>query len=990
MLNSISSLIKAFGVALPSDDEASKVSYEIVPRVGQSSRKSYFQKELEAASQSGEWKSKILLLPDVGKFEIKLRAYNAALLANGILSRYPSEVTLYKNRNRRMNRYLIYCYWRLFKHLNKANYWNIAKEIIRNSSVYKTVCVHSVDRNIYRTMRQNDFLKLMRRVDGMRANFHFRETLWSDNVTPILAMRHYIKFYRVYIPKNENSVRPLGVPTKAWRIYQKMWLLPILGYTGHIIPKGFHGYIPSRGTGTAWQQILKEVIHAQNIFELDFRGFFPSIPTAELSYLLYKQAMIPLDVVVYLHYMNNSLPMFMFEEEQLPEIRYHGGHEKSIILDQLKLKLSKPVVSERLIDGINTTGLREPGSNYVAPQPVLSTNRTPYGYMKPNIIPGIIPSKLPNTLKTGNLIYKELEPKMLIEPYVDEAQHFDLNYQMLKWQGARGIPLGRMTGEQRTQMWKDLADSVVTKEASIMKAMLGETKPFGIGLPQGATLSPYLSILYLEMVLRKLGVPKEVKYLFYADDGLFYSDNYDVLSKWIRDLSGHKALPTTLAHYNITFAPEKSKYVKVNGEWKESLKFLGLRFTYNGSLSQSILQAETRPKLGLDLKLTQGSRLIFDKSELVAFDYISRLIKRSKSYLEYRIAISKTPAFKYFYTKLLELQGFSVVELGYLYFLFKLTITGMFSFVTAFLSESYLLRNAGVLREMIPNLRNDDLARDFVLTSKLDPSNREKILETVRWLKGGYDNSFFHPSPSNMLLRRLSQGPGSVEVGAFAVLPIDGIDEVLKRLISASYLFLSENLEKYQIFRDTGRGFKEMVPLDLFRFIYSVLVPFFSLLTPIYHMLGARPVEEIKRIAKFSWVHSKYQLDNKFRNLADSRYFGLIMARMYSGSWLDAGIEQSFDMDCEEGSLADFLLEHDHNKDMNIFVGSSYAFHEIVRLNSYLKRSPRTMAKFKLFQEGFLTEDSWTRDEPVVLDSPSLASEFPGMNEPRWHLDKTS
>jgi len=65
-----------------------------------------------------------------------------------------------------------------------------------------------------------------------------------------------------------------------------MWLVPIVGFSGHKIPKSFHGYIPNRGTGTAWKEILSRVVKSKNIYELDFKGFFPSVDTGKLAYFL--------------------------------------------------------------------------------------------------------------------------------------------------------------------------------------------------------------------------------------------------------------------------------------------------------------------------------------------------------------------------------------------------------------------------------------------------------------------------------------------------------------------------------------------------------------------------------------------------------------------------------------------------------------------------------------------------------------------------------
>jgi len=93
------------------------------------------------------------------------------------------------------------------------------------------------------------------------------------------------------------------------------------------------------------------------------------------------------------------------------------------------------------------------------------------------------------------------------------------------------------------------------------------------GMPQGAPTSPFISILVLDRVLKMNSVIRQLKYIGYADDGLFMSNipiesipldmtrpgnNPDPV---IRVLEDH-----TMIRAGIIFSAEKSGYVKYAGK----------------------------------------------------------------------------------------------------------------------------------------------------------------------------------------------------------------------------------------------------------------------------------------------------------------------------------------------------------------------------------------------------------------------------------------
>lgn len=108
------------------------------------------------------------------------------------------------------------------------------------------------------------------------------------------------------------------------------------------------------------------------------------------------------------------------------------------------------------------------------------------------------------------------------------------------------------------------------------------------GVPQGAATSPILSGYIL-----KDSLLSRYPTVGYADDGV----HYGVLPDDI--LKGDEEMTTAGIHYN----PDKSGWIKRNGEWLRPLKFLGL--IYDGKKNE--LCSKTR----------KGANLVYDKDELI-------------------------------------------------------------------------------------------------------------------------------------------------------------------------------------------------------------------------------------------------------------------------------------------------------------------------------------------------------------------------------------
>lgn len=126
------------------------------------------------------------------------------------------------------------------------------------------------------------------------------------------------------------------------------------------------------------------------------------------------------------------------------------------------------------------------------------------------------------------------------------------------------------------------------------------------GVPPGSPLSPLLSSIVLHGNLLD-GTNNVVQY---ADDGLIYGHT-----------NPEEILANIPARSGIKVNSEKSQWIKRDGVWLTSLKFLGIRFIPKGLLTKSMLETQMRQDGVLESATREGNPVTFDKYDMIEEAY---------------------------------------------------------------------------------------------------------------------------------------------------------------------------------------------------------------------------------------------------------------------------------------------------------------------------------------------------------------------------------
>jgi hypothetical protein len=496
-----------------------------------------------------DWKISFPRFPDISKFEIVLGYFNPLLLAFGLAGRLPGTLNTSFHKNRGANRYLLYMKARLLGAYNNPKlFWAIAGHLIQRSNSYAIGCVHEVEKNLYRKYTYSQYKHLIRTLDEIRGRM-------TGQMSP------HLLYHRTYIPKGTSSFRPLGVPTMSWRVYLNMLLHPLVMFTK--LDNGQHGFRPGLGTLTAWKDILLGVIGSPNIYEFDLKQCFPSISLPRLEKRLNLVYRLPKSWANYYTGLNYVPPQFknvdvskLNESQMWAVINTRGGYKQdaspSFVMENGLPRFPFQTIAIPPDDPAANSWLQAPVQSVV--QEILT-----------------IPDLETRSTLPADVLHSFMQSMEGLHSY-----YYDTTIHNIR----RSI-----SGPKGEYPIKD------------PKRALHEWVKL-VGTAQGSPLSPFLAALALDEVHKWL--PKGVKILLYADDGMFYGPGVKAFVQ-----SGD--MYRLMSRLGFTIHPAKSSWIKQDDAWEKPLKFLGI--TYHGTID--LLMASTR----------NGADLVYNKQALVDAEF---------------------------------------------------------------------------------------------------------------------------------------------------------------------------------------------------------------------------------------------------------------------------------------------------------------------------------------------------------------------------------
>lgn len=427
--------------------------------------------------------------------------------------------------NKRLNKYWLHQLRRLTcnRYSNHALFWRIAWSLVTRSKTFALIHLQRVEPKWYKNYPLHYIVRTLHKL---------RE---------ISKGPKHIEINRVYIPKDKqlDKWRPLGVPMLAWRIWLSMLNTILVIYLEKWWHPNQHGYYPGKGVMSAWEDITRNVLLAENIYEFDFKQFFPTVKIKAINTILRKYG-VPEEIL------GTLWELMMSQPKLKPRHKVHDKVDESRIRDQaagLKIReILGKTETRRLASDAEWAAPRNAHEWKELERTIWNRHVDRLGEWRNNKEAMHVFEWWAREQNMYQICLKDFDMQVMMqtEEYKNLSNFHKLNL---------------YTGWQRDIMKLTERANNIPRIAALRLQ----------GVEQGTPIAPVLSVLPLMVWQDKYQT------VVYADDGLIYGSHESILRA--------KADPL-LERIGATIHPDKSGWVKKEGKWLKELKFLGL--IYNG------------------------------------------------------------------------------------------------------------------------------------------------------------------------------------------------------------------------------------------------------------------------------------------------------------------------------------------------------------------------------------------------------------------------
>lgn len=216
---------------------------------------------------------------------------------------------------KRANRYLRAEYYFIIKLIRKGKLKQAINKyfkLMQYSKAFRIHCINKVIKGWYWSIDEKKVSQLLIKIDKI---------LNELDTNPEIR--------RVYIPKSDNRWRPLGVPSKAWRVvfYMINEILKML-LEKHLHPLQF-GFRTGRSGLDAWKYIIKRKLEGSHLYEFDLKACFNKI-SVDQTLIQLKTVGIPASFIIYMERILTYVPLVatedIEEEEELKPLYDSRGN----------------------------------------------------------------------------------------------------------------------------------------------------------------------------------------------------------------------------------------------------------------------------------------------------------------------------------------------------------------------------------------------------------------------------------------------------------------------------------------------------------------------------------------------------------------------------------------------------------------------------------------------------------------------------------------